>query len=235
MGNLIGEAIDGFLSSQIDVRQKLHGKGLQNNPNLTNTDLNLINNKNAWLKLASGVFIGNPTLQSQLSDFPLNQEFVKNFPEERLRAIGLDINEMSGLNLAKKTVLFNTLSEWDSEAQKYNFRSGIVDTKLSKDNVWNNNNAYGLGSPSKGLTPPPGLIGLSIENLNRGSIREANIEIKCFNKIQFEMNKQTYPLIGLILWLESWRLMISKNVLMLSKRTSGLSRPSTRQAEITRY
>ena len=62
MGNLIGEAIDGFLSSQIDVRQKLHGKGLQNNPNLTNTDLNLINNKNAWLKLASGVFIGNPTL-----------------------------------------------------------------------------------------------------------------------------------------------------------------------------
>ena len=50
-----------------------------------------------------------------------------------------------------------------------------------------------------------------------------------------EMNEQTYPLLGLILWLESWRLMISKNVLMLSKRTSGLSRPSTRQAEITRY
>ena len=196
MGNLIGEAIDGFLSSQIDVRQKLHGKGLQNNPNLTNTDLNLINNKNAWLKLASGVFIGNPTLQSQLSDFPLNQEFVKNFPEERLRAIGLDINEMSGLNLAKKTVLFNTLSEWDSEAQKYNFRSGIVDTKLSKDNVWNNNNAYGLGSPSKGLTPPPGLIGLSIENLNRGSIREANIEIKCFNKIQFEILELVYLRLG---------------------------------------
>ena len=123
MGNLIGEAIDGFLSSQIDVRQKLHGKGLQNNPNLTNTDLNLINNKNAKEYIYEK---RNPTLQSQLSDFPLNQEFVKNFPEERLRAIGLDINEMSGLNLAKKTVLFNTLSEWDSEAQKYNFRSGIV-------------------------------------------------------------------------------------------------------------
>ena len=68
--------------------------------------------------------------------------------------------------------------------------------------------------------------------------------IRLFNKIQFEkfflsnfdeMNEQTYPLLGLILWLESWRLIISKNVLMLSKRTSGLSRPSTRQAEITRY
>ena len=103
---------------------------------------------------------------------------------------------MSGLNLAKKTVLFNTLSEWDSEAQKYNFRSGIVNTKLTRDNVWNNNNAYGLGSPSKGLTPPPGLIGLSIENLNRGSIREANIEIKCFNKIQFEILELVYLRLG---------------------------------------
>ncbi len=199
MGNLLGEAIEFYVSEQVRARQELLGKGF-NNPNLTTTDLNLINNKNAWLKLASSVYVGNPSLIKEanaiegIKEEELNA--LRQLPEERLRSIGLDINEMAGLNLAKKTVLFNTLSEWDSKAQKYNFRSGIVDTKLTKDNVWNNNNSYGLGSPSKGLQPAPGLISLNIENMNRGSIREANIEIKCFNKIQFEILDLVYLRLG---------------------------------------
>tara|TARA_Y100000361_G_scaffold37332_1_gene31964 strand:+ start:5241 stop:8864 length:3624 start_codon:yes stop_codon:yes gene_type:complete len=202
-GNLLGEAIDFYVANQIRARQNLMGKGL-NNPNLTNSDLNLINNKNAWLKLASGVYVGNPHLQKVVQsnigkeNGPTQEQLdrLKLLPEERLRTIGLDINEMAGLNLAKKTVLFNTLSEWDSKEQKYNFRSGIVNTKLTKDNVWNSNNSYGLGSPSKGLQPAPGLISLDIENLNRGSIKEASIEIKCFNKIQFEILDLVYLRLG---------------------------------------
>tara|TARA_R110002012_G_scaffold260740_1_gene442464 strand:- start:1162 stop:4803 length:3642 start_codon:yes stop_codon:yes gene_type:complete len=201
-GNLLGEAIDYYVSNQVRERQNLLGKGF-NNPNLSNADLNLINNKNAWLKLASSVYVGNPTLKKEaakaLSNSEIDQAAYDNIallPQERLQEIGLNINEMAGLNLAKKTVLFNTLSEWDSKAQKYNFRSGIVNTKLTKDSVWNSNNSYGLGSPSKGLQPAPGLLSLSIENLNRGSIREANIEIKCFNKTQFEILDLVYLRLG---------------------------------------
>ncbi len=48
-GNLLGEAIDFYVSNQVRERQNLLGKGF-NNPNLSNADLKLINNKNAWLK-----------------------------------------------------------------------------------------------------------------------------------------------------------------------------------------
>ena len=182
MGNLLGEAIDAYVSDQIQNRQELLGKGLNNK--LSNSELNLINNKNAWLKLASSVYIGNPTQIKNAEDSGASTEnidYLKSLPEERLKTIGLNINEMAGLNLAKKTVLFNTLSEWDSKTQQYNFRSGIVNKLQKKDDVWNNNNAYGLGSPSKGLQPPPGLISFDLECLNRGSIKEANIEIEKYN------------------------------------------------------
>ena len=199
MANLIGEAIDSYLSSQIDVRQKLTGKGLYDNPKLTNTDINLLNNKNAWLKLASSVYMGNPQIQKSAKEAGASSQQIdrlKTLTSERLRDIGLDINEMAGLNLAKKTVLFNTLSEWDSDKQEYIFRKGVLDKKLNKDSVWNSEFAYGLGSPSKGLVPPPGLLSLDIENLNRGSLKEANIEIKCFNQIQFQIIELVYLRLG---------------------------------------
>ena len=66
MGNLLGEAIEFYVSEQVRARQELLGKGFKN-PNLTTTDLNLINNKNAWLKLASSVYVGNPTLLREVS------------------------------------------------------------------------------------------------------------------------------------------------------------------------
>ena len=213
MGNLLGEAIDAYVSDQIQNRQELLGKGLNNK--LSNSELNLINNKNAWLKLASSVYIGNPTQIKNAEDSGASTEnidYLKSLPEERLKTIGLNINEMAGLNLAKKTVLFNTLSEWDSKTQQYNFRSGIVNKLQKKDDVWNNNNAYGLGSPSKGLQPPPGLISFDLECLNRGSIKEANIEIKCFNKIQFEIIDLVYLRLGYHMLIEwGWDKYISSD------------------------
>lgn len=213
MANLLGEAIDAYVSDQIQNRQELLGKGLNNK--LSNSELNLINNKNAWLKLASSVYIGNPTQIKNAEDESASTEILdklKTLPEERLKTIGLNINEMAGLNLAKKTVLFNTLSEWDSKNQQYNFRSGIVNRLQKKDDVWNNNNSYGLGSPSKGLQPPPGLISFDLECLNRGSIKEANIEIKCFNKIQFEIIDLVYLRLGYHMLIEwGWDKYISSD------------------------
>jgi len=56
MGNIIGEPIEKFVADQIDLRQKAAGAGynsdsLARDPKI----LNYLNNKNAWIKLASGV------------------------------------------------------------------------------------------------------------------------------------------------------------------------------------
>ena len=95
MGNLLGEAIEFYVSEQVRARQELLGKGF-NNPNLTTTDLNLINNKNAWLKLASSVYVGNPSLIKEANSIEGIKEEELNallqLPEERLISIGLDIN-----------------------------------------------------------------------------------------------------------------------------------------------
>ena len=56
MGNIIGEPIEKFVADQIDLRQKAAGAGY-NSDSLTRDPkiLNYLNNKNAWIKLASGV------------------------------------------------------------------------------------------------------------------------------------------------------------------------------------
>ena len=97
MANLIGEAIDSYLSSQIDVRQKLTGKGLYDNPKLTNTDINLLNNKNAWLKLASSVYMGNPQIQKSAKEAGASSQQI-----DRLKT--LLVNEGTSFSKVRKDV-----------------------------------------------------------------------------------------------------------------------------------
>ena len=49
MGNLIGEPFKDYVSRQIISRQKVHGKQTR-----TLQELQYLNSKNAWIKLASG-------------------------------------------------------------------------------------------------------------------------------------------------------------------------------------
>ena len=65
-GNIIGEPIDEKILEQIDLRQKMHGAGynassISRDPKI----LNYLNNRNAWIKMASGVSIdGNEGLKN---------------------------------------------------------------------------------------------------------------------------------------------------------------------------
>ena len=63
MSNIIGEPIEEFVSKQIDHRQKIYGSGYNSNSIDRSPEvLNYLNNRNAWIKLASGVSIAsNPT------------------------------------------------------------------------------------------------------------------------------------------------------------------------------
>ena len=207
MGNLVGEKFEGYVFNQIDARQTAYGSGYLDGAQKTINQQLLINNKNSWIKMASSVSVqGDSTPQIFNSDNVLNPI---SKGEKRLRDIGItDTYNFLGDQLAKKTVLFNTLSEvsptgYDKEGLEtspgsYNFRAGV--SKLNT--LWNSGNSYGLGGTDKGISPAPGIKSLNVDSLNRGSIRKATIEIKCYNKFQFELLELVYIRLGYTMMLE---------------------------------
>ena len=64
--SIIGESFEGYVKSQINTRQILHGK-----KNRSNLDLNLLSNQNSWVKLASSVqIVSAPTREALQAKFP---------------------------------------------------------------------------------------------------------------------------------------------------------------------
>ena len=206
--SIIGEKFKDYVQSQIAVRQRTHGKGFVktgDNSKRTPAELQILNNQNAWLKLSSSVrVIGNGTVSgsSSTDSVPISPGV------QRLTDIGLsNTSEFIGNQLARKAVLFNTLSEVIPAERNdkgkitspgtHNFRSGVS----TSGTVWNMN-SYGLGGNEFGLMPAPGLISARIDCKNRGSIRSATVEIKCYNKFQFELLELLYLRLGYSMLLE---------------------------------
>ena len=206
MGNLIGEPISPKILEQIDSRQKLHGAGY--NSESVNRDasvLNYLNNRNAWIKMASGVAIsgsiGTEKLQDIFAQAPV------------LQTQNTDIDRLNGTGLAKNLVLFNTIqsiNDYDTNLpQPYLPRSGVI-----KDNILSNSidKMYGgLGGNSQGLQPVGGIVDFTVESLNRGSIRKASVNIKVYNQFQFNLVELIYLRLGYIMMLEwGWDKYVSK-------------------------
>ena len=102
MGNLIGAEISKPILEQIDSRQKLQGAGY--NSESVNRDpsvLNYLNNRNAWIKMASGVAISGSIGTEKL------QGIFAQAPDQTTTST--DINNLKGTGLAKNLVLFNTI------------------------------------------------------------------------------------------------------------------------------
>ena len=204
MGNIVGEKFDDFVVNQINARQNLYGKGF-GSTQLSPSNLLLLNNRNAWLKLASSVnvfdFTPPPTsTPSGLSRANIiAQQLPTTLGTQRLKDIGINNTaDFLGSQLAQKAVLFNTLSTVTDNNKFAAPRSGVAKT----NSLWNASNSYGLGGTDFGLNPAPGLISATIDNKNRGSIRTADIEIKAFNKFQFEMLELVYLRLGFTMMLE---------------------------------
>jgi len=70
------------------------------------------------------------------------------------------------------------------------------------------NTAYGWESNTGyGFVPPPGLVSADVKSMNRGSLREANINILCHSMDQFNIIEQLYLRLGysmLLEWGWSW-------------------------------
>lgn len=220
--SIIGESFDSNVSAQISVRQQLQGKQTRDN-----TDLNLLNNQNAWLKLASSVRIISqteleassgvsgsiPTYDPKSGTYVEKEENIST-GEQRLRDLGItNTGLFTGNQLARKSVLFNSLTEvnpstydetaWEDALKtsegSHKFRSGVINTKTN--NLWSDK-LYGLGSNDFGIVPPPGLISAKINCKNRGSIREATVVIKAYNLFQFELIELLYLRLGYSMMLE---------------------------------
>ena len=58
---------------------------------------------------------------------------------------------------------------------------------------YNDQSSYGfMSNPDYGYIPPPGIISMDVKAMNRGSLREANIEIQCHNLQQFQIIEVLY-------------------------------------------
>ena len=207
MGNIVGEKFDDFVVNQINARQNLYGKGF-GSTQLSPSNLLLLNNRNAWLKLASSVNVISQVQEEVTSTQGSGRSLRKvtesisvdtNIGAQRLKDIGINNTaDFLGSQLAQKAVLFNTLSTVTDNNKFSAPRSGVAKTS----SLWNASNSYGLGGTDFGLNPAPGLISATIDNQNRGSIRNATIEIKAFNKFQFEMLELVYLRLGFTMMLE---------------------------------
>jgi hypothetical protein len=199
-GNIVGEEFEKYVFDQIAQRQKDQYSGYDSLR--TPKQLQYLNNKNAWVKLASGVSI--------IQELDENNKTILYDGIERLRDIvGADLaDDFKGIELAKKTVLFNGLSETEPATYKnekkvektaeYNFRSGYNNTQ----NIWNLSSVYGLGGTDFGQQPMPGIQSVNVKSLNRGSIREANVTLKAYNKFQFAIIELLYLRLGFTMMLE---------------------------------
>ena len=132
MGNIVGERFENYVLAQIAARQKLYGSGTVANESRTPAQIQLINNKNAWLKMASSLSVIGDNSPATLSEAGTYVDSSISSGERRLRDIGIENTaDFTGTGLARKTVLFNTLSELDGD--EYNFRSGVSNS----NSLWN--------------------------------------------------------------------------------------------------
>jgi hypothetical protein len=183
MGNLLGEPFRPYVNSQIKLRQEIHGKKENRSPQ----DISYLNSKNAFVKLFSGV---------SLDEKRLKYLRTKNGVTNPLMGTILP-----GVDLAKKYVLFNGLSESFKNSEFFQQR-GLTTGTGDRAGLSEFNGAYGVGGTDFGYSPMPGIISAEIKDLNRGSLKEAIINLKVHNKNQFDIIETLYMRLGYSILLE---------------------------------
>jgi hypothetical protein len=139
-------------------------------------DLAYMNGKTAWLKLVSSIDIDQ--------EKSIELELGSNSTQE---------------NLARDLVLFGGITAHLT----MNNENSIVQLRgISGIDQVLNNNAYGLGGDDFGKRPMPGIISAQVKPKNRGSLREATVQIKAYNKKQLNLLDAIYLRIGYTMLLE---------------------------------
>ena len=104
----------------------------------------------------------------------------------KLAGTGIDNLNLTGNALAKEFVLFGGTATNSGQ----NLRAGLY-------------NAYNVGGDfTQGYRPMPGIISADIKYRNRGSVRETTVNIKAYNKTQFNIIDLLYLRLGYTVLLE---------------------------------
>jgi len=189
--SIIGDPLDDYVNKQIEIRQKK--MGIQSGRDLEM--LSWANSKTAWVKLASGVFLDG------------DDEDAK----KRLIAIGLDVDQNKGTQLPQKYVLFGGISErkkTSSKTTEITNNKGELITSIEYDANYISqqrstfDQVYDHTDTDFGLVPMPGIESIQVNDKNRGSIKEATVEIVAYSRKQLEILDMLYLKLGYTMLLE---------------------------------
>lgn len=173
--NVIGIKMPFWIVNQLETRSRM-ASSLQRD----NNNLKFVSDKSAWVKLVSSVNV--PTGSGQFDYYKTLDPSLKD-PED----------------LARKYVLFGGTSAFKDGT--YHLRSGFYNLDNSKGG------SYGMLGEDEvnkfGYRPMPGISRATIDTAGRlGAIRQATIEIKCWNKQQLDIIDALYFKLGYTMFLE---------------------------------
>lgn len=124
-----------------------------------NDILTYLTGKTSWIRLTSGVDVN----------------------EAKCKELGISTN-FQGNELAKKYILFNGVASYNNNGTT-TLKEGLPEGGYPG---LGSSAAYGFNSNVNfGLVPTPGIESIEVVPKNRGSLRTATINIKCFNREQF--------------------------------------------------
>ena len=184
MGNILGNPFDDWVQTQIDVRQKSLGKY----SNIPSKDLQYYTTKTPFIRLASSVNLTNLGEDSVL---------------QKLLNLGIPESLLSEDQLAKNLIL-------QGGAVSSNFPNDPLQGGLSTNGL---KGAYGYGGiEERGYVPLPGITNADVTYYNNGALSKTIINIKCFNKAQFQLLDALYLRPGYTLLLEfGWSQYLNNN------------------------
>ena len=186
--NVLGEGFPEEIINQVQQRQKVYGSGYAKGSTRSIDDITYLNANTSWVKLSSSVNINNQRI--------INNDSLKV------------IQNIKDNNLAKTFVLFN-----GTEGKDFKNRGGI---NFSNE-ILGGNEVYGIGGNEFGIRPMMGIKSANVKFENRGSLRRASVQIKAFNKIQFDIIDILYLRLGFSVLLEWGHSMYFDNTGVLQK------------------
>ena len=207
-GNLTNTPPHAYVRNQIELRQQLLGKqNYVNNPEI----LQLYNNRGVFARICSSImfdeeFENNLERQKRLieitspdartsqqkNDLQTIEYNSKSTAKKRLLRSGFTQQfidqKLTGRDFSKNFIIQGTVLK--NPFKNENPLVGGLIKNEGVDNIFGG--LYGWGSITDdkegfGYSPPPGITSATVKYLNKGAVTECTINVKLYNKRQFQL------------------------------------------------
>jgi len=172
--NIIGASFEDYVKKQIRVRQEKLGLGLKEQE-----VFQFVNSNAPFIRLTSGVNVDSAILtQLGLQNNPLYNGSGLAYYNKLYGGRSIYVESYDPKNPS------NIVGKLDALTSGYGYYDGSIGQYPT---------SYGFYSNADyGLVPPPGIKSIDIKAMNRGSLREATIQIQCHNLQQFQILEILY-------------------------------------------